>query len=187
MSWKAGMIISFGGNTPPDGWAICDGAAISRTEFPETFAAIGTIWGVGNGTTTFNLPDFMGRTLIGSGEGAGLTERNIGDKEGVETVTLAISEIPAHSHAERGGNNAAAYYATGSGSSPGFYAPPEYSAANRIKTDSEGGGGTHENMQPSVCVHMIIKLEDEIVGGTSEEITIDTTQWQALIDALTEV
>lgn len=49
-----------------DGWLICDGAPVNRTDFPSLFAAIGVTWGTGDGTTTFNLPDFRDRVLVGS-------------------------------------------------------------------------------------------------------------------------
>ena len=62
----AGMIQMFGGVTPPPGWLLCDGSAVSRTEYPELFAAIGTTWGRGDGSTSFNVPDLRGRMAVGS-------------------------------------------------------------------------------------------------------------------------
>ena len=58
----------YGGSTPPDGWLLCNGAAISRTTYPYLFTVIGTTYGVGNGTTTFNLPDLRSRIPIGAGQ-----------------------------------------------------------------------------------------------------------------------
>ena len=66
-----GTILPFGSKTVPAGWFECNGAEISRTSYPLLFAAIGTTWGTGNGTTTFNLPDLRNRILIGAQSGAG--------------------------------------------------------------------------------------------------------------------
>ena len=75
---KAGTIQAFGGSTAPDGWLFCDGSAISRTLYADLFAVIGTTYGSGDGTTTFNLPNFIGLTsdnvpCCGNGLSLGLT------------------------------------------------------------------------------------------------------------------
>lgn len=57
----SGAISDFAMQTPPEGWLACDGAAVSRTTYAALFAAIGTVWGNGNGSTTFNVPDMRGR------------------------------------------------------------------------------------------------------------------------------
>ena len=81
------------------GWLECNGAAVSRTTYSALFAAIGTTFGPGDETTTFNLPDFRGRGLIGVGTGTGLTARTLGQQTiGAETVTLGSGEMPSHSH-----------------------------------------------------------------------------------------
>lgn len=80
------------------GWLKCDGSAVSRATYADLFAVIGTVFGVGNGTTTFNLPDGQGRVLGGVGTGSGLTARNPGQKVGAESHTLSIDEMPAHTH-----------------------------------------------------------------------------------------
>ncbi|HEY5927256.1 MAG TPA: phage tail protein [Kofleriaceae bacterium] len=67
----AGSIIAFAGMTPPTGWMLCDGMAVSRTTHASLFAVIGTLHGGGDGTTTFNLPDYRGRFLRGQDQGAG--------------------------------------------------------------------------------------------------------------------
>lgn len=72
---KAGMLSPFAGSTAPDGWLICDGSAISRTTYAALFAVIGTTYGKGDGSTTFNIPNFINRTFWGgSGAGAYLSE-----------------------------------------------------------------------------------------------------------------
>lgn len=89
----AGIIQMFAGATPPSGWLVCDGSAVSRTTYATLFAAIGTTWGTGDGSTTFNLPDLRGRTPIGAGTGTGLTARTLGTHDiGAETHTLTAAE-----------------------------------------------------------------------------------------------
>ncbi len=67
-----GLVLPFAGATPPAGWLECNGAAISRTSYAALFAAIGTTYGVGNGTTTFNLPDLRGEFVRGWDHGRGV-------------------------------------------------------------------------------------------------------------------
>jgi microcystin-dependent protein len=62
----SGVISSFGGLVAPTGWSICDGSAISRTTFSDLFSVIGTAYGIGDGSTTFNLPDIRGRIPVGT-------------------------------------------------------------------------------------------------------------------------
>ena len=68
---RPGIISPHGASTPPTGWLECDGSAISRTTYSALFAAIGTTWGVGDGSTTFNIPDLRGYHLRGWDNGAG--------------------------------------------------------------------------------------------------------------------
>lgn len=86
-----------GGFTTPTGWFFCDGTAVSRTTYASLFDTIGTIYGAGNGTTTFNLPNLQGRVPIGVGTGNQSTF-NLGVKGGSETNMLGVNEIPAHTH-----------------------------------------------------------------------------------------
>ena len=70
----AGFMAPFAGTTAPDGWLICDGSAVSRTDYARLFAAIGTTYGEGDGNSTFNLPDFIGRLPVyDSGSAIGAT------------------------------------------------------------------------------------------------------------------
>jgi microcystin-dependent protein len=70
-----GSVSMFAGSSAPTGWLLCNGAAVSRTTFSALFAIIGTTYGAGNGSTTFNVPDMRGRAAIGVGQGSGLTDR----------------------------------------------------------------------------------------------------------------
>jgi len=89
------MLIPYCGAPVPTGYMACDGSAISRTTYAALFLAIGTTYGVGNGATTFNIPDCRGRSVIGQGTGGGLTPRARGDVGGAESVALAASDIPS--------------------------------------------------------------------------------------------
>lgn len=93
-----GALMPYVGSTAPDSfWLICDGAAVSRTTYATLFAIVGTTYGSGNGSTTFNLPNLKGRTVVGYDSGQ--TEFNaLGKTGGEKTVTLATTQIPAHSH-----------------------------------------------------------------------------------------
>lgn len=101
----AGMIMAYAATTPPNGWVTCNGAALSRTTYATLFSIIGTSYGIGDGSTTFNVPSLAGRTLIGFGAGPGLTARNtLNAPVGAETVTLSANEtgVAAHGHTASG-------------------------------------------------------------------------------------
>lgn len=91
-------LFMFAGATAPSGYLLCDGAAVSRTTYANLFSLIGTTYGSGNGTTTFNVPDLRGRAPWGAGHGTGLTNRALGGTGGAETVTLTSDEMPSHTH-----------------------------------------------------------------------------------------
>lgn len=97
-AFPKGMISPFGGSSAPTGWLLCDGAAVSRTTYSGLFAVIGTTYGAGDTTSTFNVPDLLGRVPIGTGTGTGLTARTLGAKIGSESTTLTSSHIPQHNH-----------------------------------------------------------------------------------------
>jgi microcystin-dependent protein len=93
----AGVIAQYGGAAAPGGWLLCDGAAVSRTDYAALFAAIGTAYGAGDGSATFNLPDMRG--AVPAGFDASQTEFNaLGKRGGVKTVALTIAELPSHNH-----------------------------------------------------------------------------------------
>lgn len=95
-----GEIRIFCFNFAPKGWAFCDGQLLSISQNTALFSLLGTMYG-GNGQSTFALPDLQGRVPINSGQGAGLSDYVQGEPGGLETVSLLISEMPAHSHSFR--------------------------------------------------------------------------------------
>jgi len=80
------------------GYLLCDGSAVSRTTYSALYAVIGTTFGAGDGSSTFNLPDFRGRVFGGIGSGPGLTTRSSGTAVGAESVTLNSGNMPSHRH-----------------------------------------------------------------------------------------
>lgn len=149
-----GEMRMYGGAVAPTGWLFCDGSVISRTTYAALFAAIGTVWGAGDGTTTFGIPDMRGKAPIGVGTGTGLTARALGAYLGTETVTLTTAQMPAHSHdVQRGGTGvmqSGANLGISQSSGSGFGGTPNL-------TENTGGGGSHPIMQPSAAVNFIIK------------------------------
>jgi len=95
-----GEVRMWAASAVPNDWLECTGAAISRTTYAALFAVIGTTWGVGDNSTTFNIPDMRGRAPIGVGTGTGLTARALAATVGTETHTLtgAQSGVASHSH-----------------------------------------------------------------------------------------
>lgn len=148
-----GAIGMFAATAAPTGWLLCDGAAVSRTTYAALFAVIGTAWGAGDGSTTFNKPDLRGRGPVGSGTGSGLTARTLAQTGGAETHTLSTAEMPAHTHN-------VITIAGGAGGAHGldaalFTDANSYSTAEA--TSSTGSGSSHNNMQPFAVVNFIIK------------------------------
>ena len=87
----AGSVIAFAGNTAPSGWLECDGSAVSRSTYANLFSAIGTAFGVGDGTTTFNLPDLRGEFVRGWDNGRGVDSgRSLGSSQS--------DEFESHTH-----------------------------------------------------------------------------------------
>lgn len=147
----SGTVQDFAGSETPSGWLLCDGSAVSRVVYAALFTAIGTIWGVGDGSTTFNLPNLARRARVGSGgAGTGTLGASVGSTGGEETHTLTTPEIPAHTHSYTvvSGTNAGA-------SGVSFAA---YVSTITGTTGSTGGGGAHNNIQPSAVMQAIIKI-----------------------------
>jgi microcystin-dependent protein len=164
----SGTVLDFAGATAPVGFLLCNGAAVSRSTYSDLFASIGTVWGVGDGSTTFNLPNFNGRTTIGSGTYTDPVDstvtRSIAQTLGASSHILTVPQIPSHNHSQNphehyisqgliNENNGGPY------DDPGFIftgfgvATTQATATN----NPTGGGLSHNNMQPSVVVLKMIK------------------------------
>ncbi len=179
--WEPGDVSSGGGNaptgamlmwpanTPPTDWLLCYGQAVSRTTYANLFNVIGTTFGAGDGTTTFNLPDLRGRFPLGQDDMGGTSANrvtgtaadSIGGNSGAENHTLTTSQLPAHNHAEN--------YVSGVSQAPAFLwnvGTPRNSIMSsgsgngngtRLTTDNTGSGGAHNNMPPYLTLNYIIK------------------------------
>jgi len=90
-------IVMFAGNFAPRGWAFCAGQILPIAQNTALFSLLGTTYG-GNGQTTFALPDLRGRSPVGTGQGPGLTNIDLGEVSGSENVTLLVANMPAHNH-----------------------------------------------------------------------------------------
>lgn len=154
-----GTMMDYAGSGDPDeeGWLLCDGRELSRTTYATLFARIGTSGGEGDGTTTFNIPDargvvFAGPDDMGTEQGAAsrlTTNNELGDIAGAETHTLTIAQMPSHSHVIDGGASGAGGRAYGFGTDPIVATP---------STRAEGGGGAHNNRQPTAIWNKIIRV-----------------------------
>lgn len=171
------------GSSAPAGWLIRDGSAVSRAIYSDLFSAIGTTFGSGDGSTTFNLPASSGRVDVGSGTGSGLTARTLGALIGAETHELTTAELAAHTHGVSGntGTQSAnhthtygdsrteAIVAAGAGASvvdADLGATTLNTGSNSVNhthaisltSASTGSGNGHNNMQPGVVLTPIIKF-----------------------------
>jgi microcystin-dependent protein len=154
----------------PKGWAYCNGQILPIAQNQALFSLLGTTYG-GNGINTFALPNLMGRTPVGTGQGAGLSNYTLGEMTGTETTTLTINNLPPHVHngsvtvTPRGGNSADDTNATSNwpGQAMNAYAPTPTPATfmqgpNVISTTigAAGGGQPFEILTPYLTLNYVI-------------------------------
>jgi microcystin-dependent protein len=167
----AGCLTPYAGASAPTGWLLCYGQAVSRTTYAALFSAIGTTYGSGDGSTTFNLPDLRGRVAAGVDNMGGSAQNRItsavsgitgttlgaaGGDQRLDAHTHGITD-PGHTHAHNG--TAAANYA-GSGGLQGTQTTVKMtitSATTGITVNSNTEGGTAQNVQPTIMLSYIIK------------------------------
>lgn len=166
----AGIISPWGGASAPSGYLLCDGTAVSRTTFSDLFAAIGTTYGVGDGSTTFNTPNAAGRTLVGAGTYtdpvSGSITRTLGTALGAANHVLTSAQMPSHTHVQNAHSHVQQGQNTGAvgGAYSNVFSPLGTEIASATSTQpttatnqNTGGGGSHNNMQPSLVVNYIVK------------------------------
>lgn len=187
-SAMAGVIKMYAGTTAPLGWLMCDGSAVSRTVYAKLFHVIGTTYGEGDGSTTFNVPDLRGRTPVGVGTGTAsdATAHTLGQKAGTEThkLTSTQSGVPAHGHGftqpkiPNHSHSMGNIFSNGSGSSDAYTMSSGKALRTRATATDGGGGSTtggavqqntaadasqaHPNMQPYLAVNYIISTGMDI-------------------------
>lgn len=147
----AGVIQAFGGSVAPSGWLLCHGQVVSRAKYARLFSVIGTTYGGGDGSTTFNVPDLRSRFPLGYASGA----YALGATGGEATHTLTVAEMPAHAHgqvvtANTGGTGVRRDWVE-DGAAFGRY-------AQGVETSPAGGGQAHNNMPPYLVIQWIISV-----------------------------
>ncbi len=153
-----GEIRMFAGNFAPAGWMFCEGQLLPISQYETLFNLIGTTYG-GDGQSTFALPDLRGRIPLHFGNGFTLAESG-----GVESVTLTVSQIPAHTHAFLGTTSFGTQASPQSNVMAQTQAIKIYDATAPTTpmapgtTSNTGGSQPHNNFQPYLCVDFIISL-----------------------------
>ncbi len=158
-----GVVSQFAGSVPPLGWLLCQGQGLRRDEYPELFAAIGTLYGAPS-STTFSLPDMRGRMPVGVKTGQpGLGD--LGAVGGEKEHTLTTNELPSHIHDFNGhtfswgaSGNVSIIGATaiaGASTGNGMYTFQDISGWTNTK--AAGGGAAHNNMPPYLALNYIIR------------------------------
>jgi len=162
-------------NFAPKGWAFCNGQLMPITQNTALFSLLGTTYG-GDGESTFALPNMLDSAPMQPGQGQGLSQRDLGEMSGVESITLLSSEIPAHTHtisasnaepttdAPTGELPARGFWDSGSESGQlAFYTPtagnPPIVSMAPQSLALAGGGLPHNNMQPYLTLNFCIALQ----------------------------
>lgn len=175
-SLALGTSISGYWNAPPEGYFIEDGSAVSRTTYSDLFALIGTTYGIGDGFSTFNLPDSRGRATVNIN--ASDTEFNtVGKLYGEKNHTLTQNEMPSHSHGQfvtaNSGGSAVRNDWSNDGGSMGY--------SQGITTNPAGGGVPYSVIQPSIVKQFAIKYRPST--GANSTLAAGTTvqgYWSAM-------
>lgn len=179
-----GAIMDWPSATAPTGWLVCAGQTLSRTDYSDLFAIVGTTFGAPSGST-FQLPDLRGRVAAGLDVDSGgyadrLTtpnSRTIGASGGAQTVTLTEAQMPAHTHEvtgstntagghvhnvvrrlQTGGANECVLIETGTGTMIQAAGAGDHSHTISVDAADAGGGQSHTNVQPTIILNKIIKV-----------------------------
>ena len=159
-----GQIQAFGFSFAPRGWALCDGQLLSVSTNDALFSLLGTIYG-GDGRNTFGLPDLRGRVPMHWGSGPGLSTYRIGEKGGLEEVSLTLNQLPSHNHtfnvvaeAPSGATKpSGAVLANPSTETYSSHATPD-AVLKSSAVGQNGGSLPHKNIQPSLAISWCIAL-----------------------------
>lgn len=165
-----GFLQMFAGSSIPTGYLLCNGSAVSRTTYSALFVVLGTTYGSGNGTTTFNLPDFRGRVPsgVGTGDSTDATSWALAQKRGTEGVSLSTAELASHTHSVAGSDVSSTLLTTGdqnvsskqlNADSDNFdYTLGATTATPTLgKVGTAGSGAAHNNIQPSLGINFYVK------------------------------
>ena len=159
---QAGIVLPYAGTTSPNGFLLCDGAAVSRTAYPQLFSVVGTSYGAGDGSTTFNVPDLRAKIPVGL-QSSDEDFDTVGKTGGEKDHLLTEDEMPKHRHENlsrvfSGGNSSTTSTVwdgkEGFGSASIDY-PDELRGVQGMS--DKGDDQPHNNMQPYVVMNYIIK------------------------------
>ena len=155
----------FAGNFAPRSWAFCDGQLLPISQNTALFSLIGTTYG-GDGRTTTALPNLQGRAVMHPGRGPGLTSRRLGQRTGVEKVTILEAEMPSHTHtlqarARLANESSPAGNSLAVGKGIGIYTNDTNPLVSMDSSslNNTGGSQSHNNMQPYITLNYIIALQ----------------------------
>jgi microcystin-dependent protein len=155
-----GTLVAYAGASAPLGWHLADGSAVSRTTYATAFAVMGTTYGAGDGSTTFNLPNLGGSVVLGTN---GTYTRGL--TGGAATVALSTAQIPAHDHGAAGAHthtagegSASATVASGTGATVANSTGVTTSSAGSHTHTSIGSGTAHENLPPYTAIPYIVRI-----------------------------
>lgn len=177
-TFPAGSVIAYAGLTAPTGWLLCQGQAVSRTTYATLFGVIGSYYGAGNGSTTFNVPDLRGRVVAGkddmggvaanrlTGTSGGVDGSALGAYGGSETHTLTVSQMPLHGHPWYSSfTTQTTFQSKSTGGFPhttnsatvrnAYTGTPSATQGQQI--GGSGGDAAHNNVQPTMIMSYIIK------------------------------
>jgi len=176
-----GSIMDFAGATAPSGWLLCQGQLVSRTTYPNLFTAIGTLYGAGDGSTTFAIPDLGGRVTAGkeatatrlTTAGSGINGATLGATGGAQTHSLAAQENASHQHTgadhlhappaspvyANAGNDFGRSVVAGTTGASGYlgWSGGAGGVDRDVSTGFSGSGVAHQNTQPTMIMNKIIK------------------------------
>ena len=160
-----GLIRAYAGSSAPEGYLICDGSAVSRSTYAALFAVIGTAFGVGDGSTTFNIPDVRGRRIAGYDSGDTAFDA-LGETGGAQTISLSHSHTAnPHTHTASGSTSGPSSGATtGSDnnqtlSTSGHTHSWSYTTGTQTATGSDTQLSATQNiMNPYLVLNWIIKI-----------------------------
>lgn len=145
---KTGIIAPWTTAAAPNEWLLCDGSAVSRTTYAALFAIIGTTYGVGDGSTTFNVPDLRERVPVGY-KAASAEFGALGATYGEKTHVLTVAELAAHTHGD--------VYSKTAGGGSTYITTTDTANAGSHANVSAGSDAAHNNIQPSLTLNYIIK------------------------------
>lgn len=175
-----GSVLPYAGTTAPSGWLLCSGQAVSRSLYDKLFDVIGTSFGTGDGSTTFNLPDLRGRAVAGkdnmggisanrlTGQSGGLNGDILGASGGSERHTLTSTEVP-NTEVKLGADGIK--FTSGTYDVGGIGSGSLKLAINTANTNArvEGSNGSHNNVQPTVVLNYIIKCDTSVSGQSADD------------------